>query len=303
MKEEFLKILNEDYDKKYVNQLTHPDAINTILSQKDPFLREKKLDDFFKSLGGDSDLNEYANPYYIGFGNPNSQILVVGKEKAFNSTSNTDLLIKESINNFAHWKHIVENKLVSQVQKNICNTLGFNPLNPKVHHCGYTKRNHTWGITSEIISGVFPDEKLQLQYTEDQKFRDTIFNKCFLTELNHRPARYHEGSGLSAERATLLKSDFYKTFPIVIFSAKSYLNGKIDILKNVFDINPDGESIKLGVIGKKRIREIIITKYKSKTQTIFVCNQLSGASGWSKKVTEKFSEVIKNELDAYTRLK
>jgi hypothetical protein len=43
--------------------------------------------------------NKTANPYYIGFGNPEADLLIVGQENAFNAFDNPELMLYESVNN------------------------------------------------------------------------------------------------------------------------------------------------------------------------------------------------------------
>lgn len=50
------------------------------------------------------------NPYYIGFGNPEADILILGKEQAYNQEHYTQLFF-ESINNPTEWFEKVENKI------------------------------------------------------------------------------------------------------------------------------------------------------------------------------------------------
>lgn len=38
---------------------------------------------FINSNNLESSEKEFGNPYYVGFGNPNSKILILGKEKGF----------------------------------------------------------------------------------------------------------------------------------------------------------------------------------------------------------------------------
>ena len=297
MKTELLQLLDTDYDEAYIAQLkdnVYASAISDAFASENLSLREKHLHEKVFGTIAPSDSRKLANPYFIGFGNPNSDILVIGKEKAF-PVNDWKLLIKESINNYRQWKIIAESKMFHIDQHKAIDTLGFNPLLPKSYHVGITKRNHTWSITSSIVSQVYPDKNLVVNESND--VTKSFFNNCFLTELNHIPAKYHEGSGLSAKRKEFLSHPFFKSFPAVIFSAKSYLKGDDSILKKIFHAEKDSDSrIKLDRIGRKKDKPLFIEKYVSDKQTIYVCNQLSGASGWSDISLTNFAKQISIDL-------
>jgi len=297
MKAEFLQLLQVNYDDKYIAQIedrAYASILKLGFAKKDLELRESFLDEkLFRTIDS-SKYKIFANPYFIGFGNPNSDILVIGKEKAF-PADNSNLLMKESINNYQQWKIIMDNNLFEIDQVELATKLGFNPLLPKSFHLGKTKRAHTWSITSSIISQVFPERNLLVDESNDLK--RSFFNNCFLTELNHRPAKYHEGSGLDPVRQEFLMSSFFKSFPIVIFSAKSYLSGTDKILEKIFDIKQSSKrEIELDRIGEDKDKVLLITKYSSSKQIIYVCNQLSGASGWSNASLTNFASQIRNDL-------
>jgi len=297
MKAEFIQLLDTNFDEAYISQIkeiVHVNSIREAFGMEDLVLREKYLREKLFNSVDPSAAKKFANPYFIGFGNPNSDILVIGKEKAF-PADDSKLLIKESINNFCQWKAIVENNMFQMNQSDVATKLGFNPLLPKSYHSGITKRNHTWSITSSIISQIYPNENLVVN--ENVDIKKSFFNNCFLTELNYVPAKYHEGSGLSPVRQKFLSSPFFKSFPIVIFSAKSYLKAKDRILERIFEANEfPVKEIELDKIGKNKDKVISIKKYSSSRQQIYVCNQLSGASGWSNTSLTNLAEQIKNDL-------
>lgn len=298
MKREFLQLLNTDFDEIYISRIPPPyqDLIIEAFKSAELTQREFLLNERLFSSLEILDYKQFANPFYIGFGNPNSDILVIGKEKAF-PPDNLELLIKESINNYRQWKTIIQNDLFKMNQLDVKSKIGFSPLLPKSFHTGKTKRNHTWSITASIISQVYPEKELQVN--EIQDITKSFFQQCFLTELNYKPAKYHEGSGLSNERKYFLKSNFFKSFPSVIFSAKSYLKGDDKIIKELFNAKFDCV-IELDKIGRDKTKPLTIEKYISDFQTIYVCNQLSGASGWTNNSLTKFAEQISIDLEKLT---
>jgi hypothetical protein len=297
MKQEFLRLLEANYDDKYIEGIDdpmHAAVIRAAFANGDFNAGESFLEEYLFKVVESDECKSFANPYFVGFGNPASDILVIGKEKAF-PADNVKLLIKESINNYRQWKAVVDGDLFQMDPVEIVAKLGYNPLLPKSYHSGKTKGNHTWSKTCSIISQVFPERKLIVD--EGIDFKRSFFNSCFLTELNHRPAKYHEGSGLHQDRKSFLCSPFFKSFPVVIFSAKSYLRTTDNILEELFGIkSTHGQEIELDRVGKNKDKPKCVTKYLTTSQSIYVCDQLSGSSGWSNKSLGNFAEEIKSDL-------
>jgi len=303
MKPDFINLLSHDFDNDYLSymeglfgpigcygSLVHSFQALDLLSRE--VALKQTLFNFLPKNG----YKDFANPFFIGFGNPNSQILVIGKELAFQA-DNADLLIKESINNYRQWKIIVDNNLFLPDQQTVASSIGFSPLLPKAFHTGATGLNSTWGVTSKIIHGVYPDQKSSLLLNELQSIDNSFFNKCFLSELNYFPSKKHEGTGLSSVRKPLLEHAFFKSFPIVIFSAKSYLSGKSNatIISSMFNAKYQS-TFALDKIGNKRPLTLSVDIYKSSQQSIFVCNQLSGQAAWSTAALTEFSKLITERL-------
>lgn len=293
MKEEFLELLKTDYDKKYLEFISFLDIENGVQVQKafnnsDILARENKIKEKVIDHISPLEWKKLANPYYVGFGNPNAKILIIGKEKAFDF-ENKDLLIKESINNYIQWKKILSSDNLKEDQSKVNKEIGFSPVLPKTYHSGKTKGRHTWKIISELINQTIKEPK---ELEEINHLENSIFNECFLTELNYIPAKYNEGTGLTEIRKQFLSQSFYKTFPIVIIGAKNYIRRKTEEqIQEIFNAKYHSE-IYLDTIGKTTKRNLVSKKYKSDTQTIFICDQLSGGSGWTKKSLVKFGDEI-----------
>jgi hypothetical protein len=90
-------LLKEKWDDKYYNYIVNLRFADTAL--KSDFLKLLKCKDSKKRelMWGDlcvkiNDLQEVwklSNPYYIGFGNPDSDILFIGKDGSFKSSLST----------------------------------------------------------------------------------------------------------------------------------------------------------------------------------------------------------------------
>src|SRR5690606_24611815 len=134
-----------------------------------------------------------------------------GKEKAFDIFRNPMSFFHESLNNTLQWKLIKENKFDEEN--------AFDPRNPRKYHTKKIKSIHTWGKYAQIIVGA-KDRNLKELLAEYKPDQDTIFNHCYMTEINHLPSRYSIGHNLTDERKSLLKDLFYKRFKNVVIGAK-----------------------------------------------------------------------------------
>ncbi|HWA35783.1 MAG TPA: hypothetical protein VG737_16685 [Cyclobacteriaceae bacterium] len=298
MRTEFRQLLEIDYDEMYISQIqdsAHAKIIRVAFAESNLTSREEALEEKLFKTVHPSGYKTFANPFLVGLGNPNSDILIVGKEHAYPS-DNSMLLMKESINNFRQWKVIGDNDLFQMATEELLSLLGYNPLLPTSYHSGKTSPTHTWSKTCSIVRQVYSQEKLIVDERGD--INKSFFNRCFLTELNHRPAKTHEGSGLDAvERQQFLMSPFFRSFPVVIFSAKSYLNGSNAILEKIFDIKQhSGQQIELDRKGSNKDKRVSITRYSSAQQVVYVCDQLSGSSGWTNVSLTNFATAIRNDL-------
>ena len=84
------KLLNQLQNKyiDHINNLTFLDntlreKIIKILSTKNQNDRSELWNNLLVKLENFKEIHSFSNPYYIGFGNPNSGILFLGKESYF----------------------------------------------------------------------------------------------------------------------------------------------------------------------------------------------------------------------------
>ena len=288
MNKEFIKLISNNYDDKYIEYLKElkekPIAKKMVelLKEYDLNKRLNKWNVFEVKLTEIKDLHLLCNPYYIGYGNPNSEILFLGKEKAFNINNNPDLFLHESINNNKQWEYLIKNPHV--------NDLKFSPLYPQLYFENKNpdykiKKNHTWGMYCELIKAITAKSDIT---TSSKILENNFFNHCFTTEVNHIPSKYSSHTQSIKVRKELLQHAFYKSFKYVIIGAI----GSIDVtqIKSIFDIETESEKIQISKEGSKRVRFIEV--FKNESQKIILCNQLSGAAGWT---TEEKSKLI-NEI-------
>lgn len=251
--------------------------------------REELWGNFKVNINSVSQIPLFANPYFLGFGNPKSDLLFIGKEKAFDIYKSPKSFLYESFNNTLQWKLIEENKTHKFDS--------FDPREPRKYHKKKIKSIHTWGKYAQIISKLVElkktteQEKLAEFLSEYRSENDSFFEHCFMTEINHVPSRYSIGHNLIEERKSLLKFPFYKSFKTVVIGAKGYLKNS-EIIE-IFDVNLIKEKKVIGTKGKLGNKKIEINLFESDKQQIIYCQQLSGASGWTNKAIDKLAEIIK----------
>jgi hypothetical protein len=219
LKNEFVELIKNYGEKKYSFHLENiPEKglsakMIELLDVKDLSERIKKWNDFEVKLSEIKSLHLLCNPYYIGYGNPNSEILFLGKEKAFNITNSPNLFLHESINNNKQWECLIENKN---------SDLEFNPLFPQKYFENIfgkefkIKHSHTWGMYNKLVKGI--TENLDVT-TELKVLENNFFNHCFTTEVNHIPSKYSSNLKSIDPRKELLQHAFYKSFKYVIIGA------------------------------------------------------------------------------------
>lgn len=286
MKNEFVELIKNNGEEKYVAYLEKMPELELkglskkiidILQVKNLNERSKKWKDFEVKLSEIKNLHLLCNPYYIGYGNPNSEILFLGKEKAFDITNSPDLFLHESINNNIQWECLIEN----------CNTnLEFNPLFPQKYFGEKfkIKHTHTWGMYHKLVKGITENPNIS---SELGVLENNFFNHCFTTEVNHIPSKYSSNLKSIDPRKELLQHAFYKSFKYVIIGAIGAID-QIQI-KEIFG-ELKSKEVQLNKKGSKKERKIEV--FQNDTQKIILCNQLSGAAGWS---SEEIANLI-NEI-------
>lgn len=292
--EELLKTDLEGKYRKYIETVELSDEeLKTefleLLEIQDPVERTEKWKKMKVFISSFKELVHLANPYYIGYGNPSSKILFVGKEKAFNLYHHPELFIQESVNNTLHWKLIGQSGDLNPPQMPE-REMGFNPAFPKSYFTNKFRLNHTWGSYAKIVAGITGTGDPGALLNETQVYKNSFFNKCFTTEVNHIPSRYSENRKLTTERQEFLKHPFFRSFSTVIIGAKGYLDDKQ--ITDLFEAEPKIEEIELEPNGKRTGKTIKLYTNKH-GQRIIYCNQLSGAAGWSSEAMAKLVEIAK----------
>lgn len=271
-----------DYQNRYIDFLKNDikldqeikDQIIELLEESNLERREKLWSSFKITFNQIKQLPKLANPYYLGYGNPDSEILFIGKEKAFDIFKSPNLFLHESINNLRQWEIKLANPLVDD--------LVFNPSNPILFHQERkykVKKRSTWGFYKNIV------EKISLVKVNEEKVtNENFFTKCFTTEINHIPSKYSNNLSSNEVRKVLLSEPFFKSFKYVIIGAKGAINQ--NQIKQYFDFS----EVKNIFLDENKKFEC--TVFKNQNQKIILCNQLSGAAGWTNIAIENLIKTI-----------
>jgi hypothetical protein len=144
------------------------------------------------------------NPYYIGYGNPNAKILIIGKEKGFD-INDKDVLLRESTLNPKQWKAKIEGDIPK---------LEFDPETPYGVEMNNLPEGHTWSKYNKLNNYIFGT--------------DSFKQNTFISELNFMPSKYSPGRKAIKENITLRlnffeHSYFKNQFSVVLLACSSYI--------------------------------------------------------------------------------
>ncbi len=167
------------------------------------------------------------NNFYIGTGNPNADILIIGKEISVDPKIDKGNMQcqTEMSNNIMHWK-----RDVGKNQKDIENYNGSNysPLYPykgqkliiNNNKNGGTSR--TWYNYQKLYNLIYPENKIEgiINFHEG----------VFITELNDSPSpktRDANKDSLAKRKLFIKESQFFKSFKVVLIAGLGYFKIKV----------------------------------------------------------------------------
>lgn len=178
-------------------------------------------------------------PNFIGWGNPNAKILLLGKEPAIDISTDLGRLQYETevLHNKQDWRDNIANKTgFDEVFEKYSKTrLYGNPLYP---HCWqkYQVKNRRNGILPDgdgTSRTWYQYQKLIDMIIEDghTRYDNLDFHKyCFSTDLsdcpalNSRQTNYNDTNVSAQRRWPMFLSPFFSSFPIVIAAIGNYRN-------------------------------------------------------------------------------
>lgn len=253
------------YDKKF------QDLVNLAYKESNKFYANKKFNE--------------PNPYYIGFGNPSSKILLFGNEKSIKTKNKEKLytdstLNSKSVQNPNHWKEIIT-KNITDISYDFQSKTGFrNPLYP--YYGGKTHKMGTWAYYQKLIREYYPE-------LETEKKENSFFKKAFISEINHEVSKKQLGNQRNPIRSNFLNHEFYKSFPITILAVGGYLSQKeIKIRFNVNLVDNKNTSYK----------KLEIYRDAEKKKLVICVRQLSNFTYNRIEIKEYFEKIIKSIKDS-----
>ena len=238
------------------------------------------------------------NGTYIGTGNPNSKILIVGKETATDvdnkaNGNELDVLFEnESLQDFKEntvkWdlniKNNVEVDSIPNWISGIDSPLSINPLFPfKNLHPKELKEGTTWRKYQKLHDSIFLND---LTLVKEKIF--DFHNNFFLTEMNDSPSKFTKDankSGIPNRKQLFKKSEFFQNFPVVILACSNYING--NEIEDIFNVKFDKQ------LGEGK--QLFWTHYNSdRTKLVIHTRQLST------NVSDNLLKEIANEVRNFT---
>lgn len=230
-----------------------------------------KSEKFYSEL---ANVNQ-PNPFYIGYGNPNSKVLILGKEKGFN-VENLEQLRYESIENPSQWKHYIDNKISINKDKFYDSKYYTNVFYPYLDN---QKSGHTWSKYKILLQNIFSEHKFN---------GDSFFDYSFISEINYKPSKLSVIKYFNDEtRIQLLMKEYFKSFPIIILACGNYL--KPEQIEQIFDLKFDNDF--------SENREKLVA-FKSEQRVLVNTRQLSMdvKNEYLKRISELVKPYLKNDL-------
>lgn len=183
---------------------------------------------------------------YIGQGNPNSSILIIGREHGFPKGSDEYKL--EVQGNHDQWIKITTGEDFSERQ--------YDPLTCFTLRGQEFRRGDTsptWYVYQKIVNAIFPHE---MPAGKTASLLD-FFKYSFITEFStaSRPnnnniteEEFRETQDSINKRIPLLSSEFYRSFPLVILACGRYFDNYGINIEKMFNVKWSGKTdfVKLG---------------------------------------------------------
>jgi len=255
---ELVKWANDQYEKHL------PADLKANLNSEDRFkVWSKKIEDV-------KDIKDLLNPYFIGYGNPLSDILIIGKELGF-EISNKDQVINESLENTFYWQCLNNGQV-----------LDINHFkSPETPYGGIQDdfpSGHTWRLYDKFI------KNLGQEIRNGQSFLDY----CFITEFNYAPSQYSPGGvKIDPRRKNFLMHDYFKSFSKVLLTYRAY-----DKVKANQSLTEQLFNVEFKTMGKCGNQTYLLYKSTDGQRTVVLTNQLSGSAGWSERELHELAELF-----------
>lgn len=198
---------------------------------------------------------------YLGEGNPNSQILIIGKEIGHGlEAEKTPSITKSNAENelnLTYWRSRYESNYLDEYLIDITNKF-------------QEKSNSTWANYQKIINSTISEPSIEKKYD--------FLNYSFITELSqiHLPYSHHAtdkkliNARLDSvqQRKEMFKNDFFQNFPIAVMACGHYPTKDFNFdIETTFDVKWDQNTI---VLSKGNYLNIHYGKTKTGSDKILI---------------------------------
>lgn len=174
----------------------------------------KEFEDFVKNG---------VNKYFIGTGNPNANILLVGKESAIakNNVDGQEWYAKNAI----EWEQHIE--------KNSCEVLSYSIPKDHVFREKKSWGRNTWSKYQKLSTFIFN--------AEPKPYFIDFLKNIFTTEINDSPEKQTstaDKSKLNERKLLFRDSNFIQNFPVVVLACSDYIknNERIREIDEIFGV-------------------------------------------------------------------
>jgi len=159
-------------------------------------------------------INGVEKRYHIGTGNPNAQILFIGKESAITEDNTEGRNWYDR--NAKDWQYHIEN--------NTCEMLSYPIPEDHVFRREKSWGKNTWSKYQRLTNHIFEKEV--------RPYHIDFLENVFTTEINDAPnknTRTADKSKLNERKLLLKESDFIQSFPVVVLACSNYIKNNEDL--------------------------------------------------------------------------
>ena len=168
------------------------------------------------------------NNFYIGTGNPNSKILIIGKESAIET--NDFQSFEWYGNNAKDWKNHIENKTCEILEYHV----------DEKHPLRKSWGKNTWSKYQKLSDYIL--EK------ETESFKVDFLNHIFTSEINDSPSKTTskaDKTNISSRKEILKASEFIQNFPVIVLACSNYITNDENSreINDIFEVEYIGNEI------------------------------------------------------------
>lgn len=162
--------------------------------------------------------------YYIGIGNPDANILIVGKEP-YHDPNDPNALVDHKLN-AQLW--------MDRIEKNLPDVMEYSVTDK--HPLRKNWGRNTWSKYQQLYDYIYG--------CKTEKFYVNFLKNVFTTEINDSPSpktSTADKKGLSHRKELFKKSAFIQKFPVVVLACSDYIdNVNAKEINEIFGVAYDG---------------------------------------------------------------